>query len=586
MSEFETRLERHRQRESGLSALLDIVRELSMSTDLDTLLKALTRRARLLLGAEMSFVALFDEQGDAHVRAADGNISKQSVGLRLAHDAALGGANLGPVWTPDHPVAEWFAHSTIIDDVVRNEDLRAVLATPLTHGAQAVGTLYLADRDVRRFTADEIALASTLGDLAGTAVEKTRLLERADDAVATLRTRLAHAETGLTVSRELADTRGRLVDLVLAGGDLHTLAEEASHLLDGAVRIIAVDDTVLAAAGKTAADGPSPLTTVDAHATGAPVLLDGDVWAVPILAGDEDLGTLTLRPRQGFTEHDEARLRAVAQTAAVLLRSNRITGIDNRAREALFDEFLSDPARSPHLLERRASRLGIHLDTPHIVVMVRADEIGRGRAAYWSSSYTYRKNGLRSIRDSHVALLVPGTDPTAVADEVLAELSRLLGHPVTVAISQPVTNAGAIAHAYAEAARYLDAMAALGVTGSAASARELGFLGVLLSDNHDVDGFVRATIGPVLDYDRERNTELVRTLEAYFNTGSSPTYAAEQLHVHPNTVTRRLDRISELLGPDWQKPERALDIQVALRVSRIRHVLRDRRVPAPTGQDT
>lgn len=584
MSDLETRLERHRQREAGLSALLDIVRELSSSSDLDTLLKALTRRARLLLGTDMSFVSLFDERGFARVRAADGHISKQSIGLRLAHDNALGGGNLGPVWTSDHPSEEWFAHSTIVDDVVRNEDLRGVLAAPLTHGAQTIGTLYAADRDVRRFTADEISLMSTLGDLAGAAVEQTSQLERANDTVTTLRAQLSRTDARLTALREMTDTRRRLIDLVLTGGDLHTLAEEASRMLDGAVRIVAVDDTVLATAGKMPADGPSAVATMDAHAAGAPVSLDGDLWATPILAGDEDLGTLTLRPRGRLTEQDEQRLRAVARTAAVLLRGNRVTGVDNRARESLFDEFLSDPARSPHQLERRASRLGIHLDTPHIVVMVRAEEMGRGRAAYWSSSYTYRKNGLRSMRDGHVALLVPGTDPNAVADEVLAELTRLLGHPVTVAISQPVANAGAIAGAYQEAARYLDAMAALGVTGSAASARDLGFLGVLLADNRDVDGFVLGTIGPVLDYDRERGTELVATMAAYFNTGGSPTHAAEQLHVHPNTVTRRLDRIGELLGPGWQDPERALDIQVALRVSRIRHVLRARR--APGGQDT
>nr|WP_225954916.1 helix-turn-helix domain-containing protein [Kibdelosporangium phytohabitans] len=553
-----------------------------MYSDVDSLLKALTRRARLLIDMDMCFVSLFDEHGDARVRAANGNISKQSVGIQLARNAtAPGDDHHGPVWTADHSAEERFAHGAIID-VVRHEGLRAVLAAPLTNGTRAVGTLHVADRDVRRFTADEISLMTALGDLAGPVVARIQLLQEADDTVIALRNRLSQAESTVSALRELNDNRSKLVDLVLDGGDLHALAEEASGLFDGAVRILAVDDTVLATTGKMPAEEErlSPLDTMDAHATGAPVLLDGGLWAVPILAGDEDLGTLTLCPRLTPSEHDKARMRAVAQTAAVLLRGNRITGIDNRAREKLFDEFLSDPARSPHLLERRASRLGIHLDTPHIVIMVGTEEIGRGRAEYWSSSYTYRKNGLRSIRDDRVALLVPGTDPNAVADEVLAELSRLQGHPVTASISRPVSSAGAIAQAYQEASRYLDAMAALGVTGGAAFASELGFLGVLLSDNHDVDGFVSGTIGPVLDYDRERNTELVRTLEAYFNTGSSPTYAAEKLHVHPNTVTRRLDRISELLGPDWQKPERALDIQVALRVSRIRHVLRDRRNPS------
>ena len=52
--------------------------------------------------------------------------------------------------------------------------------------------------------------------------------------------------------------------------------------------------------------------------------------------------------------------------------------------------------------------------------------------------------------------------------------------------------------------------------------------------------------------------------EAYFAAGSSPRHAATKLHVHVNTVAQRLDRIGELLGTDWQDPNRALQIQLAL----------------------
>src|SRR5258705_24016 len=46
--------------------------------------------------------------------------------------------------------------------------------------------------------------------------------------------------------------------------------------------------------------------------------------------------------------------------------------------------------------------------------------------------------------------------------------------------------------------------------------------------------------------------------------------AAELLHVHVNTVTQRLERIGQLLGADWQKPERALEVQLAPRLHRLR----------------
>src|SRR5947199_8403504 len=96
---------------------------------------------------------------------------------------------------------------------------------------------------------------------------------------------------------------------------------------------------------------------------------------------------------------------------------------------------------------------------------------------------------------------------------------------------------------------------------------------MLLADNRDVDGFIGSVLGPVLAYDNERSTELVRTLDAYFASGGSPTYAADTLHVHPNTVSRRLERVAELLGGDWQQPGPALEIQLALRLLKTRRAL-------------
>jgi DNA-binding PucR family transcriptional regulator len=40
--------------------------------------------------------------------------------------------------------------------------------------------------------------------------------------------------------------------------------------------------------------------------------------------------------------------------------------------------------------------------------------------------------------------------------------------------------------------------------------------------------------------------------------------------VHPNTVSQRLDRIGTLLGDDWRDPARGLDVQLALRLFRLR----------------
>jgi DNA-binding PucR family transcriptional regulator len=117
--------------------------------------------------------------------------------------------------------------------------------------------------------------------------------------------------------------------------------------------------------------------------------------------------------------------------------------------------------------------------------------------------------------------------------------------------------------------RCVQTLEALGRAGEGASAAELGFLGVLLGDRRDVMPFVRRTIGPVLDYDTERGTELAATLEAYFDNDRNLARTREALHIHVNTVTQRLERVTTLLNDGWQLHDRSLEVQIALRLHRI-----------------
>ncbi|MDQ3615214.1 MAG: helix-turn-helix domain-containing protein [Actinomycetota bacterium] len=86
----------------------------------------------------------------------------------------------------------------------------------------------------------------------------------------------------------------------------------------------------------------------------------------------------------------------------------------------------------------------------------------------------------------------------------------------------------------------------------------------------ELDAFITGTIGPVLEYDERRGTDLVDTLDAWFTSGARPVETARTLRVHPNTVAQRLDRIGRLLGRGWKDPGRGLDLQMALRLWRLR----------------
>jgi DNA-binding PucR family transcriptional regulator len=158
--------------------------------------------------------------------------------------------------------------------------------------------------------------------------------------------------------------------------------------------------------------------------------------------------------------------------------------------------------------------------------------------------------------------LLTRTGPVSAARE-LADLAKRAG--VTIAVTGPAGWSSLVA-AHRQAARLAATMLRLGRTGESATPDDLGVAGLVGAAEVDVRAHVRHVLGAVLDYDDQRGTDLVGTLHAYFAAGQSPTRAATSLHIHPNTVQQRLDRIGALLGAGWQSPARALDIQVALRL--------------------
>jgi DNA-binding PucR family transcriptional regulator len=165
-------------------------------------------------------------------------------------------------------------------------------------------------------------------------------------------------------------------------------------------------------------------------------------------------------------------------------------------------------------------------------------------------------------RRSFVVALVPGRDPSVIAHTLARRFA------VTVGTAGPIVPAEGVAHAFAEARTAADMLIALGRSGHGAALADLGFVGLVAAEAPDVDAYVARVLGPLLDYDAARGTDLVATLDAYFACGASPRRV--QLHVHANTVAQRLDRIGALLGADWSEPERALELPLALRLHRAR----------------
>ncbi|WP_234321249.1 helix-turn-helix domain-containing protein [Streptomyces katrae] len=573
---------RRQQREAGLAALVDTARDLTLPYDLDELLKVITRRARLLLGLDMAWVSFDDLDAQcSRVRSADGHASALTIGFAIP----LTGGGVGkraadgsaPFWSADYMSDKTFQHSPVIDEVVQAEGLHAVMAVPLRHAGTTLGALYVADRHIRHFTPDEVSLMSSLADLATVAIEKARLLEQTRYEVVELEQDTSRALDSSTTARQLRETHGRLLDLVLQGGGLGNLAAEAVKGLEGTLLVRDAAGRNLACPGGEPPElDESEIRTVllDAHTDRQPRSTADGVWVASVAAGDEMLGTLILVCDEPATDRQIELLALTAQvTAVVLLMEQGMAAAEGHMRDEFFHDLLRGTSLSAVQIAEQSRRLALDLDEPHVIVIARPEGGVQGRVLAWAASYANRHHGLKSVDGDIVVLLLPGTQAGAIARTASKELSEVLGKPVTAGSAGPVDDPAGIVHLYQEARRVLDAVAALTGPGSTASPEELGFLGVLLSEKPNIAGFINDTIGPVLDYDDQQYTELIRTMEAYFASANSPSRAAESLHVHPNTVSRRLERITEILGEDWQKPTQALQVQLALQLQRTRQAL-------------
>ncbi|GLW06972.1 hypothetical protein Misp01_21020 [Microtetraspora sp. NBRC 13810] len=570
---------RHRaRREAELSALFDTAGDLAALRDVDAVLDAIVRRARQLLNTDLSYMTLHDgERGDTYMRVTDGSVSAAFQRLRLPMGAGLGGlvAQSGvPYATADYFNDERFQHLNGIDVAVREEGLVGIIGVPMLLGGQVIGVLFAADRSPRPFAQEEVALLCSLAAHAAIAIDNARLLQETRTALEELSQANEFIRAHSADVERAAQAHDRMTDVVVRGGGVADVAAVVTDVLGGALLVLDADGRRLADVG---AIGDLDDAEVGRAVASSRVLgrcvQRGDLWVTSVATGTETLGTLVLRTRADVTATDQRILeRAALVTALLLLFQRSVTDTEARVRGELLDDIIAGRVADADGLARRARRLGVDVEAPHVVVVGRidADDEGhRRRAAFWAASHAAANHGLAASRGAEIVLMLPGDQPGLAARQVAKELTSGLGSVATAGAAGPVGPEG-IPAAFEEARRCADALQALGRTGEGAGAGELGFVGLLISDRRDVSAFVTQVIGPVLDYDSRRRTALIQTLRTYFTTGCSQSRTAEQMHIHVNTVIQRLDRVGRLLGEGWQDSERALEIQLALRLHALR----------------
>ena len=94
----------------------------------------------------------------------------------------------------------------------------------------------------------------------------------------------------------------------------------------------------------------------------------------------------------------------------------------------------------------------------------------------------------------------------------------------------------------------------------------LGILSLFCDINRNdiLNEFSNQILGALIKYDKDNNSDLLKTLKVYLNNNCNIIKTAEELNSHRNTIKYRLNRIMEITNEDLNDPFYRLNLQNAI----------------------
>lgn len=490
--------------------------------------------------------------------------------------------------------------------VAREQGFNSMISVPIIVSDDVLGTLNCYSVARHFFSDGEVALLSTLADQAGTAINSARWRADEERKRYELQQLNSSLETQHALLQQGEQIHQQFTDIALGSGGATAIAKALSALLHRPVVIEGQAGAVLARddCGGPALNVPSPEEREHADPAGwgwgalpRGAIVEIPAWEradasvpwifVPVSVGGETVAGIWLAAREkdlGPLDH-----RALEQASTVLiletLRSRAALDVEWRMSGEIVVDLIMARGGPVETIWARANRLGHDLSTPHAVVVIKADQ-GRHLSA------SRVMNAVRSVCDGirprplmasvgeYIVALLPAElnddsgidDLKMVADRIRATVRRTQNETtVCVGISAVCSSPEDYPAAYRTARGAVEITRVRTGPDTTVEVSDLGVYGLLLQldDPHELSRFSEQILGPLRNYDRERNTSLVDTLSCYLRHDLSTARAAEALYVHPNTITLRIRRIEALLDRSLADAEDVVQLTMAIMVDRV-----------------
>ena len=367
-----------------------------------------------------------------------------------------------------------------------------------------------------------------------------------------------------------------ITEAVESGAGLPEVVRAAGKALEASLAVTDAWGATLAVAARSPAEERALLSQGEG------------VSSIPLRVADAVVGTLHMRAKTAPSASMQRLL--VTMIASEVERVRAPERVSETAAADFMGALLRRELTEREELIAQARELSLEVGDGASVIVARAhpqtptDEGWRARvravAERGARAVVNRSIAALSERDgtvgAEVLLLVPGgEEPLAAraAEAVLRELeAALAGYTFAIGRSRIAEDPVDLPRAVSEALLAAN-VAQGGSDGPALAFEQTGAYRLLLSamseNPAELQRFYAETVEPLVAYDEQYETDLMRTLETFLEADGNVAGTAQRLFTHRHTIYYRLERVRDLSGLDVSSSDGREKLSLGLKSMRV-----------------
>lgn len=306
---------------------------------------------------------------------------------------------------------------------------------------------------------------------------------------------------------------------------------------------------------------------------------------VPVLVKNKPFGHVVMYGRENeISNYDKLGLEATSNIIALeFLKTISVQEVDNQYRVEFFDDLISgDPMRRAKAIEKAQSfRLSEHSNYVGMELRLTGkSNADRNLKLTYLIELICKDMGRPYMivnRAEHIYLLLPMKEGETIetarqyGQRILTFLAgKIKRQAIHVGIGRIHKGLCLLYKSITEAEKALDA--ALHYMGAPLMAfDDLGIYKIFSQEavREELSLFYADMLGALQRYDARKETELVKTLEAYFACNGNLKKMSQMLFTHYNTVLYRLGRIQAIADIHLEDEEQRYAVQTALKIGKV-----------------